>query len=418
MPVSVALTHVGSSSWATPLDSTTITLTYPTGLADATSTQTDVVYAILRIKPDTATLNTPTDWTLVGSAAGGGDAQGIGTGPTRTHLYRRTATAALSGTTQAWTITGGSAPIGFMRAYRASGASVAFATETLAFWSVNPGGTAIGGTADAGLDVATLDEINCVIGTADDASTTLTLTGLTATGATLGTLTRDPDVTAVNPQGNDISGAAYRIAVTAGSSNVAPVATATSNTAETAMGFLFRVRATADINTGELGGSLPALAGALTGGVSSSGAIAGSLPALTGALTAVSTIAGELGGALPALTGTLQVTLGTAPPASGVIAGQLPALIGGFSGRVMDYGGGWHDLQSILASARLQQRQLIGESGTECPNDGTALQTGPRGVLHCPFDGWTGSAADAVAASSAPIGGYGAYGYGAGGYGR
>jgi hypothetical protein len=242
----VDLTHVGSTTWVAPASSAAVAPTYPSGLANATATQTDTVYAFLHIKPDTATVATPANWTLVGSETGGSGSVGAGTGATRVHVYKRTATAALSGTTQSFTITGGSSPVAFMRAYRATGNSVAF-EETLTFWSVATASTTIGGTAGASLSLAAKDEINCVIGTPDDQSTTLTLTGLTATGATLGTLTRDPNATVTNSQGNDISATAYRIAVTAGTSTAAPVATATSSSSETAMGLLMRVRATSDI---------------------------------------------------------------------------------------------------------------------------------------------------------------------------
>lgn len=237
---SVALTHVGSSAWNIPASSATVSPTYPSGVQSG-----DCVYAILHIKPDTATVATPTNWSLVTSASGGSGTQAAGTGATRMHLYKRIASAAHSGA-EAFTITGGSSPLGFMRAYRATGTNVLF-TETTTSWSVTTASTTIGGTAGAGLDVAALDEINCVIGTTDDQSTTLSLTGLTATGATLGTITNDPSGTVVNAQGNDISANAYRIAVSSGTSNVAPVATATSSSSETAMGFLFRVRATADV---------------------------------------------------------------------------------------------------------------------------------------------------------------------------
>lgn len=244
--VAVDLTHVGSTAWAAPASSAAVAPTYPSGLADATATQTDNVYAILHIKPDTATVTTPANWTLVGSAAGGGAAaQGAGTGATRVHVYERTGAAALSGTTQSFTITGGSSPVAFMRAYRASGTGVQFEVETLTSWSVAVASLTIGGTAGASLALAAKDEVNVVLGTSDDAATALALTGLTATGATFGTLTQDPAATAINAQGNDISATAYRTPVTAGTSTVPPVATATSNSAETAMGLLFRVRATA-----------------------------------------------------------------------------------------------------------------------------------------------------------------------------
>lgn len=236
---SADLTHVGSTAWVAPASSTAVAPTYPTGLLAG-----DAVYAVLHVKPDTAAVATPTSWTLVGSAAGGSGTQGAGTGATRMHLFRRLATAGLSGT-QSFTITGGSSPLGFMRAYRATGANLTF-DETFASWSIATASTTIGGTANASLALAAKDDLNIVVGTSDDQSTTLTVTGVSATGATLGTLTLDPNATAVNAQGNDISATAYRVPVTAGSSSAAPVVTATSSSAETAMGFVFRVRALVD----------------------------------------------------------------------------------------------------------------------------------------------------------------------------
>jgi hypothetical protein len=237
----VALTHVGSTTWDAPASSAATTPTYPSSLLED-----DVVYAVLHIKPDTATVATPAGWALVGAASGGSGTQGAGTGATRVHVYRRTVPAAGLSGTETFTITSGSSPTAFMRAYRATGTNVAFPAETFTSWSVTTASTTIGGTAGAGLDLAALDEINAVLGSSDDQATTLTLTGLTATGATLGALTRDPNATVINAQGNDISSTAYRVPVSSGTSNVAPVATATSNSSETAMGFLFRVRATAD----------------------------------------------------------------------------------------------------------------------------------------------------------------------------
>ena len=236
---SADLTHVGSTAWVAPASSTVVAPTYPTGLQAG-----DAVYAVLHIKPNTAGVTTPTNWTLIGSATGGSGTQGAGTGATQMLLFRRLATAGLSGT-QSFTITSGSSPVGFMRAYRASGVNLTF-DETFASWSVATASTTIGGTANAQLALAARDDLNIVVGTSDDQSTTLTVTGVTATGATLGTLTRDPNTTVVNAQGNDISATAYRVPVTAGSSSTAAVVTATSSSAETAMGVVFRVRALVD----------------------------------------------------------------------------------------------------------------------------------------------------------------------------
>ena len=50
----------------------------------------------------------------------------------------------------------------------------------------------------------------------------------------------------------------------------------------------------------------------------------------------------------------------------------------------------WGSLQALLAEARTHRRP----AGTECPNDGTPLVSW-RGQLRCPFDGWSGTAAQA-----------------------
>jgi hypothetical protein len=52
---------------------------------------------------------------------------------------------------------------------------------------------------------------------------------------------------------------------------------------------------------------------------------------------------------------------------------------------------GWGSLIAIIAEARTA---AVRPPGSRCPNDGTPLQQA-RGVLHCPFDGWTGSASEA-----------------------
>lgn len=51
---------------------------------------------------------------------------------------------------------------------------------------------------------------------------------------------------------------------------------------------------------------------------------------------------------------------------------------------------GWGSLQALLAEARTYRAP----AGTECPNDGTPLVSW-HGMLRCPFDGWTGTPAQA-----------------------
>ncbi len=48
----------------------------------------------------------------------------------------------------------------------------------------------------------------------------------------------------------------------------------------------------------------------------------------------------------------------------------------------------WEELRSIRAAQALADEEFLSTPPTHCPNDGTTLQTGPNGELHCVFDGW------------------------------
>jgi hypothetical protein len=48
----------------------------------------------------------------------------------------------------------------------------------------------------------------------------------------------------------------------------------------------------------------------------------------------------------------------------------------------------WEQYRSIRESAAQDAAVLRDQEPTNCPNDGTNLDTGPDGELHCPFDGW------------------------------
>lgn len=49
----------------------------------------------------------------------------------------------------------------------------------------------------------------------------------------------------------------------------------------------------------------------------------------------------------------------------------------------------WDQLSSILQTAVSEARENATAPPTACPNDGEPLESGPNGVLHCKFDGWT-----------------------------
>lgn len=48
----------------------------------------------------------------------------------------------------------------------------------------------------------------------------------------------------------------------------------------------------------------------------------------------------------------------------------------------------WEQLLSIYAEAAEERRADRARRPEACPNDGTPLEQGPQGSLHCPFDGW------------------------------
>lgn len=48
----------------------------------------------------------------------------------------------------------------------------------------------------------------------------------------------------------------------------------------------------------------------------------------------------------------------------------------------------WDQLRSILEEAREIAALEAASPPVDCPECGTALRSGPSGVLYCPFDGW------------------------------
>lgn len=48
----------------------------------------------------------------------------------------------------------------------------------------------------------------------------------------------------------------------------------------------------------------------------------------------------------------------------------------------------YDDLLSIYKEAAIEHQVRRDQVPQACPNDGTALDAGPNGTLHCPYDGW------------------------------
>jgi hypothetical protein len=238
---SAVVSHVGSTAWNAPASSTTVTPTIPGSL------QTDdVVYAELHIKPDTATVATPANWTFVTSAAGGTGTQGADAGASRVHLYKQVVPGGGLSGSQAFTVTSGSSLIGCMRAFRTTGVNIAW-DEAFTSYSRITANTTFGGTGLAAIGIEANDAVVAVVGSPSDADTTVTISALTTTGVTYGSLTQSPAGTAINAQGNDSSASAAYVLATAGSASAAPVVTATSNASHTGVGFVYRVQATVDV---------------------------------------------------------------------------------------------------------------------------------------------------------------------------
>jgi hypothetical protein len=242
----VALTPLTASAWAVTAATspTNITPAYPANLAEG-----DTVYTTVHSKPSTVLMTTPANWRQVSTVvAATSAAQGAGTGPTRITTFQRTVPAGGLTGTQAFTWTGTmSVAQASMNAYRppAGSTNVVF-EEVMGGWSVPTSGTtgqtSIGGSV-AGLTPANLDHLLVTLGITDDDTTTTSITGVSATGATFGTVTASPALS-VTGNGNDMATASYQVPVTGGSSTASVAITATQNVTNTMVGAVLRVRAT------------------------------------------------------------------------------------------------------------------------------------------------------------------------------
>jgi hypothetical protein len=238
VPEPADLTFVGSSSWVVPGGPQDASPSYPSGILEG-----DVVYAVVAIKPDTATVDTPVDWSSVGSATGGGGSQGGGTGPIGIHVFKRTVPAGGLSGSQTFSTTGASSRAGCMQAWRATGAGITWDTETLTSYSRPTASSSFGGTGSANIGLDAKDAVVIVIGSADDQSNDINVTSLTIPGGTHGGTVQAPSGTGANNQGNDIAAASEYAIVASGPSTGAPSVTATGNSSETGMGLFFRVSA-------------------------------------------------------------------------------------------------------------------------------------------------------------------------------
>lgn len=266
---------VSSTAWEA--GSTSCAPTYPASTAAG-----DEIYLYVHNKPETSTPTTPADFTSVASLTGGAGAVGGGTGATRVSIYRRTVSGSPPSGTVTVTVTGASCCQGSMRAYRPpSGGTVA--TDTTSSFSITSSTTDLAGTAGAGIDIASGDHVAVVVGAPDDQSTTQTVSTISASGATFGSIVDAPG-TAVTSTGNDQASTGVDVAVTAGSSSAAPSITGTAASSETRLVVFHRIR-------GEGGASLGDATSTITASVSAAGA-AESFGSASSEVTAGSSVSG------------------------------------------------------------------------------------------------------------------------------
>lgn len=204
--------------------STSISPDLPTGRSDR-----DLLVMFVATKPDTATIDTPTDWTAPtnGAGSGGGGTTGADTGPTNCAVFYRVVDGLEVAPTVS--VTSGNSSWALIFNYRSSyspnvtwDVAAANGTDitTGAAWSVTMG-------TDPGLGAG--DEVIVGSSIPTDVSTPaqFTVVGLSATGCTFNAtcMAIEPETTT----GNDMGGFITRATVLTGPSSAAAVYTATAS---------------------------------------------------------------------------------------------------------------------------------------------------------------------------------------------
>lgn len=215
----MTIAHETSSSNGT--GSTTVT----PGLASGMQTG-DACLVVIVTKPNTATIATPANWQVVGSANGGAGTNGASTGPTKVSVYFREKTAAWS-SPPAFTVTSGNST---------AAASFRFSKDPAAIWShFNRNGTYNGTTPGLNMNVTeTIDlmpgDYVCTASSNHDDAPRWGSQSYSLAGITFGTLNEFTDAITTTT-GNDVGGAFWGAPVTGGVVNgtIAQQGTATAN---------------------------------------------------------------------------------------------------------------------------------------------------------------------------------------------
>lgn len=221
--MTIAFVNQGTTPTAAVASITGTTSVTPAAPASLVNGNIVVIY--VGCKYDTASVVTPTDWTLAGSVAGGTTGTGNDTGPTRTTVFYRVKDAAWS-TMPTITVTSGNAS--FAQAFQYSNAT--------GFWDVAASGGADSTTGTAwsvtaasnpGITAGDMCFVATTVPTDIGAGATFSAQAITATGISVwGTATERSEPYTSN--GNDAGGMVFDRPVTTGTSSAAPVITATA----------------------------------------------------------------------------------------------------------------------------------------------------------------------------------------------
>lgn len=301
--MTIALRAAGA--WAS--GSTSVTPALPAGNAAGDRN-------ILRVccKPFSATINTPSGWTKIAAASGtnGSTGSGIDTGSVQWAVFYRDWQSGDAAPTVS--VTSGNVTLAEIKGY-SKAADEDWDLPVGCNGSDTSSGTGFSLTMDANPGIVANDMLDTTAVIAGDNATFGTPT-LTATGATIGTVTESPATEGTTTTGNDLEASASHALCTAGSASAAPVVGWTLSAAQTGGGALVRLRvfkalagsagsqgtAAGDVAHGVPMGGAAAAAGAATGEVGLAQSLAGGATgsgSAAGAASVAKPLAGDAAGA-------------------------------------------------------------------------------------------------------------------------
>lgn len=228
--MAIALRAAGA--WA--VGTTSVAPAIPAGTAAG-----DMMIMYVGCKPFGATIVTPAGWTPIPgtNGANGAVASGVDTGSVQWAAFQRPWVSGDGAPTV--TVTSGNVALGVIHS---------FSKSDDAAWSVagakgsdTSSGTGFSLTMDANPGIVSGDFLSTMSVIAGDNSTFGTPT-ITATSATIGTVTENPATEGTTAGGNDLEASASTAAVTAGAATAAPVVGWTLSVAQTGGGCIVRLR--------------------------------------------------------------------------------------------------------------------------------------------------------------------------------